>query len=96
MRVLAVCTEEDVTLICLSLSNVEINKMQGRWGTFISPFQHALIDKKSHEVPLFALGTSKKIINPLQGRIYIGASGSMAPGPEVPGGPFESLGNLFH
>ena len=24
-----------------------------------------------------------------QGRIYIGASGSMAPGPEVPGGPFE-------
>ena len=25
-----------------------------------------------------------------QGRIYIGASGSMAPGPEVPGGPFES------
>ena len=25
-----------------------------------------------------------------QGRIYIGASGSMAPGPEVLGGPFES------
>ena len=24
-----------------------------------------------------------------QGRIYIGASGYMAPGPEVPGGPFE-------
>ena len=24
-----------------------------------------------------------------QGRIYIGASRSMAPGPEVPGGPFE-------
>ena len=24
-----------------------------------------------------------------QGRIYIGASVSMAPGPEVPGGPFE-------
>ena len=26
----------------------------------------------------------------MQGRIYIGASGSMAPGPEVPGGPFKS------
>ena len=25
----------------------------------------------------------------VQSRIYIGASGSMAPGPEVPGGPFE-------
>ena len=25
-----------------------------------------------------------------QSQIYIGASGSMAPGPEVPGGPFES------
>ena len=25
-----------------------------------------------------------------EGRIYIGASGSMALGPEVPGGPFES------
>ena len=29
----------------------------------------------------------------LQGRIYIGASGSMAPGPEMPGGSFESLKN---
>ena len=25
----------------------------------------------------------------LQGQIYIGASGSMAPGPEVPGGPLR-------
>ena len=36
----------------------------------------------------------------LQGRIYIVARRSMTPGPEVPGGPFESkqinFGNLFH
>ena len=41
-----------------------------------------------------------KIYSPAQGRIYIGASGSMAPGPEVPRDPFESikinLGNLFY
>ena len=30
------------------------------------------------------------------GLIYIGASGSMAPGPEVPGGPFEKkIGKLM-
>ena len=29
------------------------------------------------------------VVNIIQGRIYIGASGSMAPGPEVLGGPFE-------
>ena len=36
-----------------------------------------------------------KIYSPAQGRIYIGASGSMAPGPEVPKGPFESKKNIL-
>ena len=31
----------------------------------------------------------------MQGRIYIGASGSMTPDPEVPGGPFESKRKIW-